>query len=198
MLGHERHHRVHETIDAFGTLAKFVSGSNGSEAEDRGLDTAYNDYGALHPPLYPPTIPEYYDYGAQVEECLRNEHIILEYNRESILTHHLRNTSKSTRRTEASTTTTLIFPSNNNTLKSRSMSMTMGMTTTMIMVIGHNLSSTTSAMTTVMGEYDDIMVILENDDEEEKTRQNHCIQVGRGTEPGPGEPRSPGKWGTDS
>ena len=72
MLGHERHHRVHETIDAFGTLAKFVSGSNGSEAEDRGLDTAYNDYGALHPPLYPPTIPEYYDYGAQVEQCLRN------------------------------------------------------------------------------------------------------------------------------
>ena len=68
MLGHERHHRVHETIDAFGTLAKFVSGSNATEAEDRGLDTAYNDYGALHPPLYPPTIPEYYDYGAQVIE----------------------------------------------------------------------------------------------------------------------------------
>ena len=66
MLGHERHHRVHETLDAFGTIAKFVSGSNGTEAEDRGLDTAYNDYGALHPPLYPPTIPEYYDYGAQV------------------------------------------------------------------------------------------------------------------------------------
>ena len=66
MLGHERHHRVHETIDAFGTLAKFVSGSNGTEAEDRGLDTAFKDYGALHPPLYPPTIPEYYDYGAQV------------------------------------------------------------------------------------------------------------------------------------
>jgi len=65
MLGHERHHRVHETIDAFGTLAKFVSGSNATEAEERGLDTAYNDYGALHPPLYPPTIPEYYDYGAQ-------------------------------------------------------------------------------------------------------------------------------------
>ena len=72
MLGHERHHRVHETIDAFGTLAKFVSGSNGTEAEDRGLDTAYNDYGALHPPLYPPTIPEYYDYGAQVIEHLRS------------------------------------------------------------------------------------------------------------------------------
>ena len=35
----------------------------------RGLDTAYNDYGALHPPLYPPTIPEYYDYGAQVLNC---------------------------------------------------------------------------------------------------------------------------------
>ena len=95
-----------------------------------------------------------------MEECLRNEHIILEYNRGSILTHHLRNTSKSTRRTEASTTTTLIFPSNNNTLKSRSMSMTMGMTTTMIMVIGHNLSSTTSTMTTVTGEYDDIMSIV--------------------------------------
>ena len=69
MLGHERHHRVHETLDAFGTIAKFVSGSNGTEAEDRGLDTAYNDYGALHPPLYPPTIPEYYDYGAQVLNC---------------------------------------------------------------------------------------------------------------------------------
>ena len=71
MLGHERHHRVHETLDAFGTIAKFVSGSNGTEAEDRGLDTAYNDYGALPPPLYPPTIPEYYDYGAQVLKCSR-------------------------------------------------------------------------------------------------------------------------------
>ena len=52
-------------------------------------------------------------------------------------------------------------------------------------------------MTTVTGEYDDIMVVLENDEEEEKTRQNRCIQVGRGTEPGPGEPRSSGQWRTD-
>ena len=28
MLGTERHQRVHETLDAFGTIAKFVSGTN--------------------------------------------------------------------------------------------------------------------------------------------------------------------------
>lgn len=84
MLGTERHQRVHETLDAFGTIAKFVSGTNETlevrkegkgevkllQAEDRGLDYGFSDYGALHPPLYPSTAtaPDYYDYAPEVRK----------------------------------------------------------------------------------------------------------------------------------
>jgi len=50
MLGHERHQRVSETVGAFGTIAKFITGVNETSEYDDYAD--YVDYAEYHDPVY--------------------------------------------------------------------------------------------------------------------------------------------------
>ena len=49
VLGPERHHRVSETVGAFGTIAKFIAGINETGEE---FPDYYVDYGEVHDPVY--------------------------------------------------------------------------------------------------------------------------------------------------
>ena len=49
VLGPERHHKVTETVGAFGTIAKFIAGINETGEE---FPDYYVDYGEVHDPVY--------------------------------------------------------------------------------------------------------------------------------------------------